>query len=104
MTGNRLFKRVLFMCQELHMCFLLEPPSIELDSKLTSDMVQVRAGTTLKLDAAMYGKPEPNVPHSFFFQFFPKLIIFGENFRFIGTKVTVTLSPVIMPRSLHSLE
>uniref|UniRef100_H2YFD1 Titin n=1 Tax=Ciona savignyi TaxID=51511 RepID=H2YFD1_CIOSA len=36
-------------------------PTIELDSRLMSDVVQIRAGNVLRLEAEISGKPEPNV-------------------------------------------
>lgn len=40
---------------------LLAPPKAELDSKLQGDVVTVRAGSDLVLDASIGGKPEPKV-------------------------------------------
>lgn len=37
------------------------PPTIELDSSLMSDVIRVRAGNLLRLEAEISGKPEPNV-------------------------------------------
>lgn len=41
--------------------YFLEPPTIELDPRLLSEAVQIRAGNTLRLEAEISGKPEPNV-------------------------------------------
>ena len=42
------------------LCFLsTEPPKAQLDSKLLSETVLVRAGSDLVLDAAVGGRPDP---------------------------------------------
>ena len=37
------------------------PPSIELDSKLMSDVIYIRAGNTLRIESEISGKPQPHV-------------------------------------------
>lgn len=41
--------------------FISAPPKAELDSKLVGEMITIRAGSDLVLDAAVGGKPEPKV-------------------------------------------
>lgn len=41
--------------------FSTEPPKAQLDSKLLSETVMVRAGSDLVLDAAVGGRPDPKV-------------------------------------------
>ncbi len=41
-----------------------EPPKAQLDSKLLSDTVKVRAGSDLVLDAAVGGRPDPKASWS----------------------------------------
>lgn len=42
-------------------CFFIAPPKAELDARLHGDVVTVRAGSDLVLEAAIGGKPEPKV-------------------------------------------
>lgn len=37
------------------------PPKAELDARLQGDLVTIRAGSDLVLDAAVGGKPEPKI-------------------------------------------
>ena len=37
------------------------PPGIELDSRLMSDVIQIRAGDVLRIEAEITGKPQPHV-------------------------------------------
>lgn len=41
--------------------FFIAPPKAELDAKLQGDVVTVRAGSDLVLEASIGGKPEPKV-------------------------------------------
>lgn len=43
------------------MFFFIAPPKAELDAKLQVDVVTVRAGSDLVLEASIGGKPEPKV-------------------------------------------
>lgn len=42
-------------------CVLTAPPKAELDARLQGDLVTIRAGSDLVLDAAVGGKPEPKI-------------------------------------------
>lgn len=42
-------------------CLLTAPPKAELDARLQGDLVTIRAGSDLVLDAAVGGKPEPKI-------------------------------------------
>lgn len=42
-------------------CYVIVPPTIDLDSKLMADVIRIRAGNVLQLEANVTGKPEPRV-------------------------------------------
>lgn len=42
-------------------CLLTAPPKAELDARLQGELVTIRAGSDLVLDAAVGGKPEPKI-------------------------------------------
>lgn len=48
-------------CNFVSLAFFTAPPKAELDAKLQVDLVTVRAGSDLVLEASIGGKPEPKV-------------------------------------------
>lgn len=44
-----------------HFPFFIAPPKAELDARLQGDIVTIRAGSDLVLEASIGGKPEPKV-------------------------------------------
>lgn len=45
----------------IHILSTTAPPKAELDARLQGDLVTIRAGSDLVLDAAVGGKPEPKI-------------------------------------------
>ena len=63
------------------------PPGIELDSRLMSDVIQIRAGDVLRIEADVTGKPRPHA----FWSKGDKELEDGDRISIISTKQSETL-------------